>query len=453
MSLVDVVTFLASNWHLIAVFIIYSLIITFLDSRGYLIKYNITAYYILGFPVLMVRTQRGQAFLDKLAANKRFWRTFADIGLPAMLVGMLTMFILILFIDISMISAFQTNTVPPPSKFSEPRNIFLIPGINEYIPLWYGIIALIITLVVHEFSHAILCKVEGIKVKSMGILLALIPIGGFAEPDEEQLLGKKNETGEAEPKKIATRQERVRVLAAGVMANFVTALLAFFLFFSLLSYIAPVGEVMITNVLPGSPAEAAGIKPNMIITGMDNKQVTSGNDFLLYVMALKPGNNITLNMAERGEKKEFKLTAVYAGNETRTPVKVASVVAGSPAEAAGIKRDMILTRINDVDIKGYIDFVTFMNSTHPGQKVDVYLKDNSSNGSLLVFRNIELAKYPDKDIKKGFLGISASIEDGSTIHSLGIGIGQFSASGYLKLLRNIPTFLIDPTGWKSDFRG
>jgi len=136
----------------------------------------------------MIRTTKGQIFLDRLSVHKKFWRVFASIGLPAMLAGMLAMFILILLLDYFMIMSFQTNTVPPVSKFNEPRNIFLIPGINEYIPLWYGIIALIITLIVHEFSHAILCKVESIKVKSMGVLLAIVPIGGFAEPDEEQLL-------------------------------------------------------------------------------------------------------------------------------------------------------------------------------------------------------------------------------------------------------------------------
>jgi hypothetical protein len=160
----------------------------FLDRRGILAKHNISTYG----PVLMFRTTKGQGFLDRLAVHKRFWRTFANIGLPAMLIGMLAMFILVIFIDYMMLRSFQTQTVPVPGKFNQPQNIFLIPGINDYIPFYWGIIALIITLVVHEFSHAILCKVEGIRVKSMGIIVALVPIGGFAEPDDEQLLGKKD---------------------------------------------------------------------------------------------------------------------------------------------------------------------------------------------------------------------------------------------------------------------
>ncbi|MDP2845055.1 MAG: peptidase, partial [Candidatus Methanoperedens sp.] len=136
----------------IFVFLLYWLFVIYLDRRGTLGKYNITAYG----PILMLRTTKGQVFLDKLAVHKMFWRTFADIGLPAMLIGMFVMFLLILVIDYSLIQSFQTQTVPHPGKFNEPRNIFLIPGINEYIPFYWGIIALIVTLVVHEFSHAIL---------------------------------------------------------------------------------------------------------------------------------------------------------------------------------------------------------------------------------------------------------------------------------------------------------
>ena len=172
---------------LLPLFLLYWLIVMILDRRGTLAKHNITAYG----PILMLRTTKGQEFLDRLAIHKRFWRTFANIGLPAMLIGMLLMFLLVLFIDYSLITSFKTQTVPMPSKYNEARNIFLIPGLNEFIPLYWGAIALLVTLAVHEFSHAILCKVEGIKVKSMGLLLAPIPIGGFAEPDDEQLLGKK----------------------------------------------------------------------------------------------------------------------------------------------------------------------------------------------------------------------------------------------------------------------
>ncbi len=431
------------------VFLLYWLLVMFLDRRGILSKYNITAYG----PILMIRTTKGQGFLDRLAVHKRFWRTFANIGLPAMLIGMLAMFILVLFIDYMMIKSFQAQTVPVPGKFNEPRNIFLIPGINEYIPFYWGIIALIVTLVVHEFSHAILCKVEGIRVKSMGILVALVPIGGFAEPDDEQLLGKKEEKKEpetepSEPKKLATRSERVRVLSAGVMANFVTAFVAFGLFFSLLGSISPVGDVMVTSVVPGYPADLAGVKPNMILTGINDKDVNNAHDFIFYANTLERGNNVTLHLTEKGIKKNINMVATGT-NETRTGVGIFEVVQGSPAEAAGLKKGMIIVKMDDTEIKELDDFINFMNSTTAGQKVDVNLLSNSSvNASTEVFRNITLSQYPyQNEVKKGFLGVSYSPDEGAVSYSMGIGIGQFPAASYLNILKSIPSYMKGITGW------
>ncbi len=454
MSFIDAISgFLINNWHFVVVFITYALLIALLDRRGTLGKYNITVIYFLFIPVLMIRTQKGQKLLDRIAVHKKFWRLFANIGIPAMLLGMVVMFLLLLFIDYAMIQSFQTQTVPHPGKYNEPRNLFLIPGINEYIPLWWGIIALVVTLVVHEFSHAILCKVEGIKVKSMGILLAILPIGGFAEPDEEQLLGKKADPGKEtqetdEPKKLATRTERVRVLTSGVMANFVTALIAFVLFFSFLGSISPVGEVMVTGVVPGSPAEHSGVTTNMILTGIDDKQINTGAEFLTYTGGIEPGTNITLHLIDRKVRKTVSLVT-GEGNQTSFGVRIFNVVPNSPADAAGIKPDMILLKIDNIEINGLEDFVDFMNSTRPGQKIEVQLQSNNSlNASSVLFSNIELTKHPqDPAIKKGFLGITYSSDGGVISHSIGVGIGQFRAGVFLNLLQSIPSHLTDVTGW------
>ncbi len=454
MSFIEALSgFLIHNWLLVAVFLTYAPLVVLLDMHGTFSKYNITVHYFLFIPVLMIRTQRGQKFLERIAIHKRFWRLFANIGLPAMLIGMIVMFLLLIFIDYAMIQSFQTQTVPPPGKFNEPRNIFLIPGINEYIPLWWGIIALVVTLVVHEFSHAILCKVEGIKVKSMGLLVALFPIGGFAEPDEEQLLGKKAEPGKEmqepdEPKKLATRSERVRVLTAGVMANFVTALIAFMLFFSFLGSISPVGEVMVTGVVTGSPAELAGVRTNMILTGINDKQINNGSEFLSYASELKPGTKITLQLIDNKVRRSISLVTM-GGNQTSFGVRIFNVLPGSPAEAAGLKPDMILTRLDNTEIMGLENFSEFMNSTKPGQKIDVQVRSNSSlNASTLVFENLELAKHPhDTEIKKGFMGVTYFSEGGAISYSIGIGIGQFQAKGFLGMLQSIPLFLNGATGW------
>jgi len=57
-------------------------------------------------PVLTLRTLRGRAFLDRLAAPKRLWRAVANLGLGGALVAMVGSFILILS---SALSAIRTR--------------------------------------------------------------------------------------------------------------------------------------------------------------------------------------------------------------------------------------------------------------------------------------------------------------------------------------------------------
>nr|QNO52404.1 hypothetical protein IAKEDICC_00025 [Methanosarcinales archaeon ANME-1 ERB6] len=291
------------------IFLIYWFIVFVLDKKGILERYNISAFG----PILMIRTTRGQKLLERLSKGElkeRFWRTYANVGTILVLIAMIYMFVLVLR------GAYVMFMVQPePTILNEPRNILLIPGLNEFIPLcaWIGFV---ITLVVHEFSHAILSTVEKIKVKSMGLLVALIPIGAFAEPDSEQLFGKKEngkktrEETELEPehdkelkagkeekiKKVATARERTRILSAGVTSNFFVALIAFALFFSLLFAIQPVSEgVGIARVVEGSPAAKAGIEEGMSIIMMDNEPIEGYKDFLAFMNRTTPRQEVEVD--------------------------------------------------------------------------------------------------------------------------------------------------------------
>ena len=44
-----------------------------------------------------------------------------------------------------------------------PKMMIGLPGLNPIIPLWYGILALVVAMVVHEFSHGILSRVADVK--------------------------------------------------------------------------------------------------------------------------------------------------------------------------------------------------------------------------------------------------------------------------------------------------
>ncbi|HOW14283.1 MAG: site-2 protease family protein [Methanosarcina sp.] len=476
----------------LSIFLMYWFLISILDRRGILEKHNISTFGPL--PILMIRTTKGLKLLDILARPKRYWRVFANIGILMMFAGMAAMFLVVAISDLALYTSFLNNSVPEPGKYNSPRNILLIPGINEFIPFTWGVIALVVTLVVHEFSHAILCRVENIRVKSMGILYALVPVGGFAEPDDEQLFGKKEEvkkelpltatieeieaweqkereetklkemqngdTASKAPEKTntapevtATRTQRARILAAGVMANFCVAFVALLLFFGpVLGAIAPLSDAMIWNVNESSPAQLAGLQKDMVITQVDDTNITTGMDLLSYLETVEPGDSLRIHASKDDIVSIYELKVPSSPEECFSGVPVGGIVEGSPAEAAGIETGMTMIRINDTRMRSIASFVNFMEGTKPDQTVEVemlpsanYTGELTENGTAVF--NVQLASHPTEGENGGFLGIMYGGNGTLDCPILGISILMPQSQFYLEALKQIPSLLAEPVGW------
>ncbi len=135
----------------------------------------------------------------------------------------------------------------------------IIPGITiSFDILPPLLIALSLAIVVHEVSHALAARVEGVRIKSAGVagILALI-FAAFVEVDEEEL-------------SRSHLMTRLRVYAAGVAANVILALL--FMAILVNAYSHGVG-LMIIEVGKGSPASRAGLEPGMVIVAVNGTRV------------------------------------------------------------------------------------------------------------------------------------------------------------------------------------
>jgi membrane-associated protease RseP (regulator of RpoE activity) len=465
----------------LGIFLLYWFFISILDRKGILEKHNISTFGPL--PILMIRTTKGLKLLDFLARPKLYWRSFANLGILLMFAGMIAMFLVIAISDLALYTSFLNGSMPEPGKYNSARNLFLIPGVNEFIPFTWGVIALIVTLVVHEFSHAILCRVEGIRVKSMGILFALVPVGGFAEPDDEQLFGKKEEVKkelpltasikeieeweekdkrkteilkpeetESGPAKIATRTQRARILAAGVMANFSVAFIAFLLFFGpVLGAIAPSSDSMVLSVNDSSPADLAGLQKGMIITQINDTNVNTAIDVLTYLEPVKPGDLVRIHAVKDGVASVHDLTTVPAPKDSVSGVLVGGVVEGSPAGAAGIKTGMTMIRINETKMQNIASFVNFMEKTQANQNIEIellppanYTGKLTENGTVIY--DVQLSSNPSES-KHGFLGVMYGNNGVVECPTLGISIWMPQAKLYLDALKQIPSLLTELAGW------
>lgn len=210
-------------------------------------------------PVTIIRTDRGRATIERLSRHRRFWRAWANVGIGIAIVVMVGSFLLLLW------SAGLSVLDPTPNQLQQPRNVLVIPGVNDFLPLEVApeiIVGLVIGTVVHEGGHGLLCRVENIRVTSMGAaMLAVIPLGAFVEPNE----------AEAE---AASRGARARMFAAGVTNNFAITIVAFGLLFGpVIGSMGVAPGAAVGGVLPGSAAEAAGIDSGDRVTAIDGQPI------------------------------------------------------------------------------------------------------------------------------------------------------------------------------------
>lgn len=229
-----------------------------LRRRGLLEAYGLQA---IG-PLLMWKTVRGRNFIDRLAKLKRFWSGFGDASLVIVAATMaVTTFLL----------AWQATLVQSPAvRENAPSPVLLlgIPGVNPLIPLWYGIFGLAVAIVLHEFAHGILARVAKIRIRSLGAIFVVVPIGAFVEPDEDEM-------------RAMPRRQRARLFAAGPAMNVVLAIV-FAVLFSvvMMTSVSPVhAGAGIVGFTEGSPAQAAGMQAYTIVTEVNGTAINSYADF------------------------------------------------------------------------------------------------------------------------------------------------------------------------------
>lgn len=196
-------------------------------------------------------------------------------------VGVFVAFGAMIFITWTLVSSL-------PSVFETPAVSIVIPGVEMpgssiYIPFVYGLIALATVLVVHEFSHGIQAIGEKISIKSIGLLLFAILPGAFVEPDEDEL-------------KEAKRTSRLRVYAAGSVANITLALIAIILVSLISAGIPSFFEedgIAIDRIVSNSPSDGV-LKEGMVLQSIDNHEINNSTDYIDMISSYRPGDNVTV---------------------------------------------------------------------------------------------------------------------------------------------------------------
>lgn len=159
------------------------------------------------------------------------------------------------------------------------------------------LLVLSVLVLVHEFGHFIMARRAGILVEEFGFGLPprlfgkkigetiysinWLPFGGFVrlhgEMDEEGITIKKRAF------LYKSKLVRTSVIVAGVIMNFILALVAFSVVYSFSGIPRDTHQVKIVDVSADSPAQTAGVLVGDIVTKVNKTDVTNVDSFISLV--------------------------------------------------------------------------------------------------------------------------------------------------------------------------
>ena len=220
-------------------------------------------------PLILIHTPFGLKFFDNIARTRaaKLYAKFNTYLMP-----LITAMALFLILG-AIITLFTSEIVREGARGIGPQSNLLIPGLNPYLPIAEGWIALVLTIIVHEAGHGIVARVHGVKVESTGIVLFLgLPIGAFVNIERDEL------------DKISIKQKS-SIMTAGPMSNIILAGVSLFLMFLITSSLTttqPVNPnifgVSVTSISQNSLAESLGLTKGSTIQQIQNNEIKTPSD-------------------------------------------------------------------------------------------------------------------------------------------------------------------------------
>lgn len=291
--LIFVSAFLAAQWHwAFGALGLWVLILGQFERRGILDKWNATR--VLG-GLLMLRSNRGQETIEKVAKPRAFWRLYGE-------VSMWTCFFVMIFIVLFLLLSFGSALIYGVPKSDAPASqLIVLPGINPIIPFWWPAIAFVGALVIHEFAHALQARAHGMRVRSVGLLmLGPFPAGAFVEPEFEELTK-------------APRRERARLFAAAPATNMYAGLLSWLLICLLASQFSVINPGVHANgIIEDTAAADSGLQPWEIITHFDGAPVPTAGDMTEQLDAHSAGDTVNLTVLSHPNENQLRTERVIS---------------------------------------------------------------------------------------------------------------------------------------------
>jgi membrane-associated protease RseP (regulator of RpoE activity) len=246
------------------------------------------------YGLVTVRTRRANALMDRLG-KLRIVRPLSWFLLVLMPIAAGLIFYLLLY-ELTILTSPRGAAIAGTIRVIGPRINFLLPGLNPYIPVVYGVIAIAVALTIHEFSHGVVARSLGMPVKSAGLLFLLfVPIGAFVEVDEKVVR-------ETKPRNA------LRMLGAGPGINMLVGIACLVLLIFSVSAMTPAANgaaIQCSDNCSGSsfpsPAYQAGVMPGDFIVAINSIPVNNIDYALRQSGDFQPGQVVNVTIWRDGQ--------------------------------------------------------------------------------------------------------------------------------------------------------
>jgi regulator of sigma E protease len=203
--------------------------------------------------------------------------------------------------------------------------------LNLLHTLFAFFIVLSVIVFIHEFGHYIVAKWCGVKIEAFSIgfgkelwgftdksgtrwKLAALPLGGYVKMFGDSSAASTADEAAIEQMSEADRKltfhhkslpKKAAIVAAGPLANFVLTIVVFTYF--IMTSGLPSVDPVVGQIMPDSPAQAAGLQTGDRIVQINNDKVSSFND-IPYMISTNLGTPVTLHIVRDGQQMIKTLT-------------------------------------------------------------------------------------------------------------------------------------------------
>lgn len=311
--------------------------------------------------IVVYTTQRGKGAMDRVGSYRRFCSGLAVFSKVVSAVLMLIMVFLMLVAAYNIPSVIKGSTASAVGTGGFELNMvhFLV----------FGVIALIIAMVIHEFAHGVQSRANDVRVEQSGLMYAVVPLGAFVEMNKED-------------SDKASLKSRMSIYSAGVASNFIVAVIAFVVLAGLM--LAPLGNASdihddSAGVYAVSSNFGSVIPVGAVITHVDGDEVyimDSGSDKILTIDSKYSNDKYTIKYLTRDGEGTI--------DDFRLGLYVDFVAKNSPAHVAGMVSNSIITNIQvngeDTKMFGIESFRDFIAGSSPGDEATISYFDDKNEG-------------------------------------------------------------------------